>query len=435
MSTVYSEPAVRTVSDPASQERMLELHKLLRLDEQMPHGNRLVNLHRVLLAFVWVKMAPNGDRTPQLDWYTPANFRVVLHPNDGKSVVGWILRLDLRPRMRSTNTPAWVLWTDHEKVFLRSDFSPIGDSYVEHELGVCPCIPITLGPPCPGFWPGEEGEDMVAAHTAIWMSNVLMLKETKSATKVNVVAGDTHGATQNQPMDTDTQVNVPEGTSWTSVDTSMDLALFRDTADHVLGSAGNNYGMPPAVMSHQGTQSAEARELLRIPIREMRNQQRIPFRMFERELAVALAAVMRVDLPQHAFDPDGFAVRFGEGATPLTTKEALDIFQTENRLGLNNLVEYTMERNRDLTWEQAVDRIATNIAVNYQIQLMLRPTMAINGALGQVQANAQTPQQNGATGQQVAGASQAGAADAEDALRNAPGHPVQIPGGDELAAS
>jgi hypothetical protein len=313
--------------------------------------------------------------------------------------------------------------------------SPIGGTYVEHGLGVNPCIPIVLGPPQPGFWPGEEGEDMVAAHLAIWLNNIFGLKETKSATKVNVVAGDTHGAIQDQPMDTEAQVRVPEGTSWTAVDTSMDLSMFRDNEDHILAAAGNNYGMPGALLSHQGTQSAEARELLRIPIREIRNQQRLSFRVFERQLVKVLAAVMGVDLPAYAFSPDGFAVKFGEAATPLSTKDALDIFQTENRLGITNLIEFVMRRNPDLTWDQAVDVVVTNIAVNYQVQLALRPTMAINGALGQVQADAQTPQQNGATGQQVANASTVDAANAEDALRNAPGHPVELPGGDELSAS
>ena len=43
--------------------------------------------------------------------------------------------------------------------------------------------------------------------------------------------------------------------------------MFRDVADHIVRHAGLNYGLPPAIVEHQGAQSAEARELLLIPLK------------------------------------------------------------------------------------------------------------------------------------------------------------------------
>jgi hypothetical protein len=74
---------------------------------------------------------------------------------------------------------------------LRADWTVIEGSVVEHGFGVSPLVPVTMIPNEPGFWPGEDGEDLVSARVAVWMTNVLMVKETKSATKMPVTPGST----------------------------------------------------------------------------------------------------------------------------------------------------------------------------------------------------------------------------------------------------
>lgn len=184
MATTHSEPAKRLVA--GGNEQYQKILAAVRMDEQMLQVSRLVNLHRALLVGFRVRMRPDGEREPVLDIVTPANARAVTHPNDDTLVVAWLIRCNYRTARRNSG-PKWTLWTDEESVQLREDMSVIGDSYQPHSLGCVPWVPLTLGPPCPGFWPGNEGEDMVAGHIAIWVQNVLLLKESKSATKQTIL--------------------------------------------------------------------------------------------------------------------------------------------------------------------------------------------------------------------------------------------------------
>ena len=400
MSTVYSQPSQRAVDgSEENQKRYADLLEALRMDEQMLHVSRLLNLHRTILVGLRVTQRADGERTAKIDIATPANVRAVLHPIDSSVVIGWLIKTDHRPVFLTPDTPAWMLWTDHEVVQFRSDLSIIESSYKEHGLGACPWIPLTLCPPRAGFWPGEEGEDLVAAHVAIWMNNVLMMKETKSATKVPVISGDSTTAARDQTFDSEGGVDVPDGVGINIIDTSMDLSMFRDGADHILASAGNNYGMPPSVMNHQGVQSADARDLMRIPIREIRLQQQKPLRVFERDFAIMMSKVLASEMPQLAFDPIGWRIDFGESQTPLSQLDALTLFEKMRAAGLDNSIAFLMRQNPDLTEEQAWNVVLENVRQELKRHEAMRPLLELNGAMNTpVDGEAKTPQQNGADG-------------------------------------
>lgn len=392
VSTVYAEPATRTVPD--GQDRYDALMKRVSLDEQMTQVGRMLNLHRALLVGFRVRENVDGTREPVLDIATPAVVRAVLHPNDAKLVVGWLIRCETRPaRKGSVDVPAWTLWSDHERVQLRDSFMPIADSYVEHKLGVCPWVPVTLGPPTAGFWPGEEGEDLVAAHVAIWLTNVLLLKETKSATKLPIMQGDGTRTARGQMMDSEGMLEVSDGQSATTLDLGMDTGPFRETADHILEHAAHNYGMNAALVNHQGVQSAEARDLMRIPLREIRKQQQVPLRRFELRLMAIIAAIVKVDLPESTFTGEGGRVEFGEAQTPLSAKEEHALFVELRAAGLTNTVDHLIAQRPGLSETEAQAIIDRNIALETIRNEQMRPLMQISGSMG-----AKTPDGNeGAT--------------------------------------
>lgn len=396
LSSLYTDPAQRSVSGVADDVKYQEVLKLCRMDEQAIEINRLFNLHRALLVRPRVRVDEAGDRTLVLDIATPANVRAVLHPNDPTLVVGWLIRTQYRSARKPIASPAWTLWTRHEVVLLDDRFVAIAGTYKEHGFGLNPWVPITSHPAMPGFWPGEEGEDLVAATVAIWFTGVLMLKETKSATRQTVVQGDTTTAARNQAMESEVPIEMPDGTAITTVDMSTDVTIFSGTSDHVLERAGNNYGMSMAQMKHQGVQSADARELMRVPLRELRLEQQTPFRVFERDLALAMSAVLRVDWPEKAFSPEGWTIDFGEPQTPLSPKERLVIFAMARTEGLDNTIAYLMRLNPDLTEAQAKAIVEENIEVETWRNEKMRPLMQISGSLGAQTPNGQaTPASTG----------------------------------------
>lgn len=379
MATTYSEPAKRKITD--GDETYQDLLKLVHMDEQMLYVSQLANLHRALLVGFRVRMLPSGEREPVLDIATPANARAVLHPNDDKLVVGWLIRCNYRTARRTTG-PKWTLWTDYESVQLREDLSVIADSYAVHELGVLPWVPLSLGPDCPGFWPGEEGDDMVAGHIAIWLQNILLLKESKSATKQTILTGDGTTMARGQSSDSETPLELGDGQSAGTVDMSMDLAMFRDTADHVLQHLAQNYGMSPALINHQGVQSAEARELMRLPLKEIRRRQQPPMRRFEEQLAKVMAAVLAVDLPAYAFNPEGWRIDFGDDSTPLDPNSEHDLFEKRRKAGVDNTVDFLMRKHPGMTVDEAKAKIDDNIRVETERVAMMRELMSLSGALG-----------------------------------------------------
>lgn len=394
LATVYAEPAKRTVVQ--GDDTYQQLLKDVRMDEEMLQLGRLLNLHRTLLVGFRVRKVEDGSaeldangeiittgrREPVIDVATPSNVRAVLHPNDDKLVVGWLIKSARRTARTSDEQQraAWVLWTDHEVLDLTGDFKPMVETYKEHGLGVCPWVPVALGPPAPGFWPGEEGEDLVAAHVAIWFTNILLLKEEKSATKQRVISGDTSNTARGQSGDTEVDVEIGDGAAVNTVDMSMDLEMFTGVADHVLSNAANNYGMSAALVKHEGVQSAEARELMRVPLRELRLHQQVPLRRFEEHFVVVMAAVLLVDLPARAFDPTGFQLQFGEAQTPLSRKDELNLFIAGRTAGVDDTVDYLMRAHPGLDAERAEQLMLGHIAVETRRQIAMRPLQAVSGA-------------------------------------------------------
>jgi hypothetical protein len=399
LSTVYSAPAARSVADDASNERYQALLEQSRFDEQMIHVNRMYNLHRTVLVGFRVRELPDGTREPVVDVATPSVVRAILHPIDPTWVVGWLIRIAVKTARRQERPPAWMLWTDHERALLDENMAVIPDSWVPHGFGVCPWVPITRGPTPSGFWPGEEGEDLVAATVSIWFANISMMKETKSSTKQPIVQGDATTMARSQAMDSEVPIEAPDGVAVNTIDLGNDPKMFQSVADHALEKAGNNYGLSSALMSHQGVQSAEARELMRVPIRELRREQQTPFRIFERRFAEVMSKVCAVDLPDHTFKTDGWRIDFGEAQTPMTPTEELTLFEKERAAALDNTVAFLMRRNPDLTVDEALAQIETNIKVELERNRMMRPLAAVNGSTGQtLDDDPKAPEENGADG-------------------------------------
>ena len=394
LSTVYAEPARRYVSDEASQVKLDELIKSLCLDEQMDVVNQMLNLHRALIVGPRIRVNPDQSREMVLDIVTPSSARCVLNPLDRTHVLGWLVKVDM-PLVRNPwggRRPEWVLWTDHERVYLDEHMSPIAASYVEHGLGLSRWVPLSYSAAAiPGFWPGEEGEDLVAARMAIWLASLLMVKETKSNRKQPVLTGDATTMAREQAGDSDLAIEAPEGVTITTIDVGTDPQIFITAADHILERCGNNYGLSRSAMRHD-MQSADAREAMMEPVRERRRKQTKIMRRFEAHLAVVMARVAEVDAPDLAFDPDGFRINFGEPKVVMSERERLDLYEQRRRLGLADPISFRLSEDPDIDETDAWDELADHTENNLKHQIMTRPLQALNGASGAANPQAGVPQ-------------------------------------------
>lgn len=387
ISTVYLEPAVRTVEGDSNNDGYQAALRAVRFNSVAQSVNRMFNLHRALIVGPRIRVNANGSRTPVIDIVTPAAFRFVTHPADSSAIIGHLVRLDFRlPRTAFTREPKWSLWTDHERVYLDENFMPVDGTWVEHGLGTSRWVSLVRQPIRPGVFPGNEGADLVAAHVSIGISNILLLKETKSATKQTILAGDASAMVRGQALDSEVPVEVPDGTAMQSMDMSMDTSLFTRTADHILEHVANNHGMSAALIKHQGVQSAEARELMRVPLRELRREQQPMFREFESSFAAVFARVLEVDAPDMKelhFSTDGWRIDFGEAQTPLSQSEELVLFEKKRAAGLDSTIAFLMRGNPDLTEEQAQATVALNLEnETWRIEQM-RTMQAMSGGPSQ----------------------------------------------------
>lgn len=385
MSTCYAEPAARSIGGSDANVKAYEsLVEAMCLDEEMDHVNQQYNLHRAIWLGPRVRVV-NDLPEIVLDTHSAATARVVMHPNDNTQVVALLTRCQHRNMRAAPAKPAaWLLTSAHEWEYLDEDFRPIAGTNQVHGLGVMPWIPISSAKKAtPDFWPGDDGEDLVAAHVTGWLVEALMVKETKTATKVPVLSGDVTALARQQTADAEGGVELPEGSSMTTVDLGTDIDVYITAADHALERAGNNVGLSMDTLRNQGATSADAREMQLAPVRERRRKQVKVFRRVERMLASLLAALTAARAEALKFDAVEWRIDFGEPQVLLSKKERLEIFETERRLGLDNTYAFMARENPDLDDDQAKQAVLDNIEIELERNTAMRPLQAISGSLGE----------------------------------------------------
>lgn len=380
--TVYSMPATRSVGvapekptdgDEASlrayeqalvdydelNRRYQEVLRLSRFHEVMQRFNALLLLHRAVVIRPRMRQLPDGAWVPTIDLVTPSKFHAVRSPIDSTLCLALIFETDFVLADEKAAGPKWELLTWHERAWLNSsghvmDRDADGKSLIdEHNLGRIPAILATIDPPDGKLLDESTGDELVAAQKAVTFLQVRLLKEAKSATKQMVVTGDLARAQRNQSQDIEFEHELPADAAAQMHDRAMDFLAFDTAAERVTDAAAANQGIAPVVMRQGVASSADARELARVPLRERRLQQHVPLREIERDLAALLATIVKQRRPDLAFSADGWNIDFADPQTPLGSKEALDVLEKELQLGLTSELGALMDRNPDLSYDQA----------------------------------------------------------------------------------
>lgn len=383
ISTLYRSPAKRTVAKEAGDLNYQALQRDLNINSQMLKIQRLANLHRYL--FVMFRTVDwNGASKPLIEVIEPQNMFLVSDPVEPKRLACLIYDVAATPiEISGRQGPRYRGITDGELFYLDASGTLMPETIVPNELGRIPGTLLALDPPSNALYDATTGEDIVSAHMAVWFENILLMKESKSATKQPILQGDNTNMARAQAADSEVAVEAPDGVLLTTLDLSMDLNMFRDTADHILERCAANHGIPPAILHHAGATSGYEIELRHIGIRERRIEQETPFRAFERELAGVMADVAKASAPEYAFDMIGWSINFGDVQAPQSPMEALTVFEAKRRLGLTNTVEEIMRQDPDLDVERAVDMLMSHIDIEISRNQAMRPLQEIQGSMAE----------------------------------------------------
>jgi hypothetical protein len=377
LGTVYNKPAKRRVGQGEEQYR--KLVKRTKMDAVMREVDRKLTIHGDL----WIQYRVRKEtREPVVDVVTPAMFWAVSHPNDQTQLMAIVL--DQTPPRVTRITPCYRVWTADETFQLDAECRVIVSSVEKNEIGR---LPGTLASLRPASAKGQLLEDspaadLVAAHEMIWFQNVLLVKESKSSNRQTYATGDVSSATLGQSADTERETILPEGVTVQAVDRGMDLAQFRENADHALERAGANHGLPPSVLHHRDASSGSEIHLRRIPLRELRDERILILRDVENEVAEVQSEINKNDLPEYNFSAEDWGINFGEVQQPLTETERDAVFEKRRQLGLTNTVDEIKDRDPDLDDEQATAVLKANVDVETERVKYMRELQALSGAMG-----------------------------------------------------
>jgi hypothetical protein len=383
--TLYAVPARRTVADPEGQRRYSLLQRMCRQDELALCWSRWGMLHNNLLLGMRVRRTER-ERVPLIDIIDPGHFWVLPSPVDPTRLLAVGIEIGREMPRGDDRDPYWLVCSDYEQGFLTKGGRVISESFIEHGWPRMPYLLLSVEPPHGQLLDSMTGENAVAAHMQIWFQHILLAKEAKSATKIPVIAGDATVMARQQAADSEVPVEAPDGTVISAVDLGMDLSQFRATAQYIYESVAADHGLSPGLLHHQGVQSAEARELMRAPLKEQRRMQEIYYRELERQFVEIQSMVLARQMPELAFSTEGWRIDFGESSTALDPKAQLELFEHKRRLGLTDTVVEMIRANPDLDYEAAMRELAEHVEVELTRNALMRPLQQISGSMGETWA-------------------------------------------------
>lgn len=377
ISSVYSEPATRSVASAKMQGTYSDLQRVARIDRRMRLANQMVNLCND--AVLWFDVTLG---LPRLRVVTPDNFWAIPHPADPTIAAGFVFdKVPSRGAVVTSETPRYLVADDDGWFHLNAEGRAIGGR-VRWGLSRMPMILVSRQEPTEGgcLLNPDPGGDIIAAHKALALINTMLLKHQKSGTKQPYASGDLSDTPAGQPMDEEHMLQVGEGVSLSTLDLGANPSSYVETARAVIKQVAANYGIPESVfdLSYQATSGFEI-ELKRTGLREVRRDQILDFRPVEHDLAMLMSEVLAEARHPLAFNPLGWSIDFGEVETPQDPMQRLAYWKELRSMGLINTVEMYMQLNPEAREQDAIAAITHNAEVEaVRVELFRRLNMSPN---------------------------------------------------------
>jgi len=346
----------------------------VRMDRRMRAVNRLLNLCNALVLYPWAE----EDGTPRLDIVTPNRFSAIAHPNDPRKFIGAVLESVPRGLQVTDQSPHYLVCDAETWFKLDKNWRMVPNSRKPHGLGRLPVILAQRDPPEDDLIDTTSGADILSAHRTLALLNVMLLKHQKSGTKMAYATGDTSNVPREQPMDPEGMLELGEGVSLGTLDLGADPKSYIDVGRAVIKQAAANHGIPESVfdLSYQATSGFEI-ELKRVTLKELREEQIIDYRPLERDVADLQSRVMSGRAL--TFTTDGWAIEFGDVASPQEPLAKLQYFEKLEKLGLANRVEMYLHMNPEATQKQAEAAIKKNMEMRIEYLRQFQEAQGFEG--------------------------------------------------------
>ncbi len=360
------QPATRSVSKGDSRYQQV-LHGV-RFDRKMRQVNRYGNL--INHCLVWPDVV---DDQPYMRTVTTDRFCAVAHPNDPTRAVAYVIDQYPNGLEITARSPHYLVMSEFEFFKMDKNWRFVEGTHEPHDLGTMPALLWSREEPDDCLLDQTSGADLVSAHLAVALLNTMMLKHQKGGTQMPYATGDTSAMASGQPMDEEHLLQVPEGVSLSALDLGADPESYIKAARAVIKQIAANNGIPESVfdLSYQASSGFEI-ELKRTGLRELRLEQILDFRPFEKNLADLWSTVLKQAGHPLAFETTGWSIDFGEIDAPQDPMAKLHYWSKLEDMGLANRVEMYKDMNPEATEAEAASVVAANIAMRIEQMLMFQ---------------------------------------------------------------
>lgn len=387
ISTVYRGGAERYLGarpTGGSENKPTEVLKILnertQIDQVMLRAQRMVNLTNACAIYPRVKT----DGTPELHAYHHGNFFAVHHPDEPTDLLALIFEKRRRgASIIDSQESSWLFMDSKIITRLQPGGSPSGD-VVEHGLGRIPAVLARRDMTSEVLIDTHTGGDIEAAHEAVALMIIMMLKHLKSGTKMPYLAGDTTGMATEQPLDEESFSRFNDGSAPGVLDLGADPSAYLRAAKSIIRDLEETYGIPdPAIEA--GSRSGDQIEIQNKRLVEMRAEQIPHWRAVEMDLNDLRSRV-------HKYEAKDFWISFGEVTKVRTRSEELKVRQEERKLGYSNVVDELIKDNPELDVQGATAAFIRNCQLE---TLFVAQKRSLNIPSDSTDSQGRSPEENG----------------------------------------
>lgn len=390
VANLYDKPAARTLTKNQDKFKLDEAR--LRLHEITQDYHRLLWLCNDVL--VW--QFDGVDGKTKLRVVTPDIFDAVPNPGDVTVMAGVLLevpRVTMLDPNKAGTLPRWELWDDTYRYLINAKGQLVDEQGnpatkpTAHDLGRIPGVLLHRREPSDRCLDPRAGRDIGAAHRAVVLLNILLLRLAKTqGDKQPVLQGNLASVSKGQTADGENPLVLPPDVTLEMLNTVTDPQHLLKTKREVLTGTGGRYGISyEQLTAEDNAQTAGTAKLYlarREKLLELRTEQGRRALVNEAEVITLIG-----------YDPIGMKVDHQEQALPQDPTEKIALIDLRMRLGMDSPVRALMREDPDLTRDEAVTLMKQNIA---DWAAMIKDIRALNIPLSATVANpGNNPQING----------------------------------------
>jgi hypothetical protein len=358
LASLYDRPAVRAIKTE-DQVKFHEEEKRLKLHFFHQEGHRLTNLCNETL--LWQFKGVNDQTSLRL--VTPDTFDAIEDPRDRLVPAGFVLDafpITALPPEMASKLPHYECWDDTYRYLISAEGKLVDEvgtpvtRPLEHGLGRIPGVLFHRREPTSAILDASTGEDIKAAHLGVALLNILIMRLAKSQGEQHpVLTGELARMASSQTLHPERPMALPPGVTIELLQMISDPEHYLKAKRDKLASVGARYGLAyETFMLEFGSDTGSGRSY------QMRREKLTELRLEQRTRALAHEALV---MKLIGFDPAGMRVDFQEQAIPLDAQEEVDLLIAKMKLGLDSPIAFLMRKDPDLSRDEAVMLLKTNL--------------------------------------------------------------------------